>query len=123
MTTGYIQVFICLMILQTLDNSYNSYKVSSTPSVLSIETEQNLVSVNIDTIMESNALVQNSKVAVLTTDEVEQFIKGQKAKHTSYKDTCDMKKLKDFCENISESRNIDDIPAPELNCLLFFHEN
>ena len=82
------------------------------------ETEQNLVSVNINTIMESNAPAQSSKVAVVTTDEVDQFIKGQKAKHTSYKDTSDMKKFKDFCENIGESRDIDDIPAPELNSLL-----
>ena len=29
-----------------------------------------------------------------------------------------MKKFKDFCENIGESRDIDDIPAPELNSLL-----
>ena len=29
-----------------------------------------------------------------------------------------MKKFKDFCENISESRDIDDIPAPKLNSVL-----
>ena len=67
--------------------------------------------------MQSNAPVQSSMVAVVTTDEVDQFIKGQKVKHTSYKDTSDMKKFKDFCENIGESRIIDGIPAPELNSL------
>ena len=83
-----------------------------------LESEQYLVSVNINTIMESNASVQSRKVAVIITDEVDRLIKRQKAKHTSYKDTSDMRKCKDFCENLDESRDIDNIPAPELNSIL-----
>ena len=35
-----------------------------------------------------------------------------------YKNTSDLKKFKDFCENLGESRGIDNIPAPELNSVL-----
>ena len=51
-------------------------------------------------------------------EEIDKFIKGQKAKQTVYKDRTDMNKLTAFLATHNENREIQDIPAKQLDSLL-----
>ena len=51
-------------------------------------------------------------------DEIDQFILGQKAKSTKYKDVSDMNIFVKFCNSINETRSIENIPEKELDNIL-----
>ena len=50
--------------------------------------------------------------------EIEKFLQEQKSKNTQYKTKSDLNAWKKFCESLKESREIETIPANELDLLL-----
>ena len=54
----------------------------------------------------------------MPNEEINNYIHGQKAKATKYKDTSGINIFTRFCESINEKRTITEIPEPELDNIL-----
>ena len=55
----------------------------------------------------------------ISEEDINNFITGQKAKATVYKDTSDYNTFRKFCGTINERREIECIPASDLDNILF----
>ena len=82
--------------------------------------ENVVAAVNINKILPRKLGGNNMSKAenLKSEEEIDKFIKGQKAKQTVYKDRTDMNKLTAFLATHNENREIRDIPAKQLNSLL-----
>ena len=54
----------------------------------------------------------------MSEKEINDFIGGQKAKTTKYKDSSDSNTFRMFCQSINERREIDEIPTSQLDTIL-----